>query len=169
MRIKTKKSNNIIHNTHRRDRQHQHNVIHHSIPIKTSKHNKSCTIAKQSDSPRKTDDNKKNSLSPAQLTYVRNIRKKQFMIRLDQLLLFVGFIILWEYTARKGIINDFIFCSPSKLFATFITMLKDGSLMHHIGITLYETLAGFAIVIIGSLIVATLFWWNETLSKVLEP
>lgn len=169
MKIKTKKSNNNMNNAHITDRQHEHNVIHHFIPIKKSKHNKSCTIAKQSNSTRKTDDNKKNTLSQAQLTYVRNIRKKQFMIRLYQLLLFVGFIILWEYTARKGIINDFIFCSPSKLFATFITMLKDGSLMHHIGITLYETLAGFAIVIAGSLIVATLFWWNETLSKVLEP
>lgn len=146
MKIKTKKSDEVDINTHEKN-----------ITLKKRKFHS------------KTKETEKNTLSPAQLTYVRNIRKKQFMIRLYQLLLFVGFIILWEYTARKGIINDFIFCCPSKLFATFITMLKDGSLMHHIGITLYETLAGFAIVIIGSLIVATLFWWNETLSKVLEP
>ena len=30
-------------------------------------------------------------------------------------------------------------------------------------------MVGFAIVIVGSLFVAILFWWNETLSKVLEP
>lgn len=107
--------------------------------------------------------------STAQQEYVRNIRKKQLQIRLYQLLLFVGFLILWEFTARHGIINDFIFSCPSKLFATMISMISDGSLMHHISITLYETLAGFAIVILGSLLIATLFWWNETLSKVLEP
>ena len=112
---------------------------------------------------------KNNDLSPAQLKYLKDIRKKQIKIRLYQLLLLVGFIILWEYTAKHDIINSFIFSSPSKLFATFISMLKDGSLIHHIGITLYETLVGFIIVIFGSLIVATLFWWNETLSKVLEP
>lgn len=110
-----------------------------------------------------------NEPSPAQIEYVRNIRKNQVKIRLYQLMLFVGFLILWEYTAKHGIINDFIFASPSKLMRTLITMLRDGSLMHHIGVTLYETLIGFLIVIIGSLIVATLFWWNETLSKVLEP
>jgi NitT/TauT family transport system permease protein len=48
-------------------------------------------------------------------------------------------------------------------------MLQDGSLLHHIYITLYETLIGFAVVILGSLLIATLFWWNETLSKILEP
>lgn len=108
-------------------------------------------------------------MSDAQLEYVRNIRKKQIMIRLYQILIFVGFLIVWEYTASHNIINDFVFSCPSKLYATCILMLKDGSLMHHIGITLYETLAGFVIVIAGSLIIATLFWWNETLSKVLEP
>jgi NitT/TauT family transport system permease protein len=111
----------------------------------------------------------KTKISPEQQKYVHNIRKKQILIRLYQLLLFVGFIILWEYTAKHGIINAFIFSCPSKLFATLLSMLKDGSLIHHIFITLYETLAGFAIVIIGSLLIATLFWWNETLSKVLEP
>ena len=64
---------------------------------------------------------------------------------------------------------NFIISSPSKLLKTAIIMLNDGSLIHHIGVTLYETLAGFTIVIAGSLVIATLFWWNETISKVLEP
>lgn len=108
-------------------------------------------------------------VSEGQREYVRKIRRNRLQIRMCQLLLFVGFLFLWEFTAKRGIINDFIFCCPSKLFATLISMLKDGSLLHHIGITLYETLIGFAIVIAGSLIIATVFWWNPTLSKILEP
>lgn len=108
-------------------------------------------------------------VSDAQREYVRTVKRNHRRIHIYQICIFVCFILLWEWTARKGMINDFIFCYPSKLFATFLTMLKDGSLLHHIGITLYETLAGFAIVIVGSLLVATLFWWNETLSRVLEP
>lgn len=108
-------------------------------------------------------------VSPTQQEYVTKLKRNHILIRIYQLLILVCFLLLWEYTARHGIINDFIFCYPSKLFATMLDMLKDGSLLHHIGITLYETLAGFAIVIAGSLIIATLFWWNKTLSQVLEP
>ncbi|MBR1865821.1 MAG: ABC transporter permease [Lachnospiraceae bacterium] len=114
--------------------------------------------------------NKRSSpVSDAQRAYIKTVKQNRIRIHIYQILLFVCFTLVWEWTARKGMINDFIFCYPSKLFATFLTMLKDGSLLHHIGITLYETLAGFAIVIAGSLLVATLFWWNETLSRVLEP
>lgn len=109
------------------------------------------------------------SVSDKQIEYVKRIKRNRAMIRIYQILIFIGFLFIWEYTARRGIINSFIFCYPSKLFSTMISMLKDGSLLHHIGITLYETLIGFAIVIAGSLIIATLFWWNETLSRVLEP
>ena len=108
-------------------------------------------------------------VSDTQIAYVKKIKRDRILIRLYQLLIFISFLVVWEYTAKQGIINDFIFCYPSKLSATMISMLKDGSLLYHIGITLYETLVSFAIVIIGSLIIATLFWWNETLSKVLEP
>lgn len=108
-------------------------------------------------------------VSQAQKDYVRKIKQKQLQIRLYQFMICICFFILWEYTATHDIINSFIFCSPSKLFQTLLVMIKDGSLFHHIGVTLYETLIGFGIVILGSLIIATLFWWNETLSKVLEP
>lgn len=101
--------------------------------------------------------------------YVRSIKRNHIKIRVLQLLILIAFLVLWEVAAHYNWINAFIFCSPSKLYETFISMMQDGSLLHHIGITLYETLVGFFIVIIGSLLVAILFWWNETLSKVLEP
>ncbi|MCR5700593.1 MAG: ABC transporter permease [Lachnospiraceae bacterium] len=107
--------------------------------------------------------------STAQKDYVKSIQRKSMLIRLYQILLLIVFLTSWEISARHGIINDFIFCSPSKLLSTFLTMVRDGSLIHHIEVTLFETIIGFALVIVGSLIVATLFWWNETLSKVMEP
>lgn len=107
--------------------------------------------------------------SPAQQAYIRNIKHRKIRIRVLQMLILVGFLLLWEVAAYKNWINAFIFCSPSKLCETFVAMMQDGSLLHHISITLYETLVGFGIVIFGSLLVAVVFWWNETISKVLEP
>lgn len=101
--------------------------------------------------------------------YVQSIKRSHIKVRVLQLLILIAFLVLWEVAANNNWINAFIFCSPSKLYDTFLVMMKDGYLLHHIGITLYETLVGFAIVIIGSLLVAVLFWWDETLSKVLEP
>jgi NitT/TauT family transport system permease protein len=104
-----------------------------------------------------------------QRQYVMEIQKKQRRIRGWQLLILVLFLAVWELTARYHIINDFIFCSPSKLLQTGYHMLKDGSLSFHIGVTLYEIMLSMVIVVVGSLLVAMLFWWNEALSQVLEP
>jgi NitT/TauT family transport system permease protein len=109
------------------------------------------------------------TVSLSQKEYLTRMKRRGILIHVIQVALLICFLLLWEFTARKHIINDFIFCSPSKLYHTFLTMLHDGSLLHHIYITLYETLIGFAVVILGSLLIATLFWWNETLSKILEP
>lgn len=109
------------------------------------------------------------TMSTEQLEYVLKEKRKRRFVLVCQIALLIIFLIAWEVTARLHIINDFIFCSPSKLFITFLSMIKDGSLFYHIGISLFETLIGFLIVIIGSLLVATLFWWNQTISKILEP
>ena len=45
----------------------------------------------------------------------------------------------------------------------------DGSLFYHIGITLFETLASFALVNIIGIIFAIIIWWNDSIAKVLEP
>ncbi len=119
--------------------------------------------------PGKSTSSEQEPPSPGQLAYVRSIKRNKNMIRLLQLFILIAFLSLWEVAAHYNWINDFIFCSPSKLYSTFLDMMKDGSLPHHIGITLYETLVGFAIVTFGSLLVAILFWWNTTLSKVFEP
>lgn len=110
-----------------------------------------------------------NKTPNAHQIYLRTVKRKKISIQVCRVLLLILFLIVWEYTATNHIINDFIFGSPSRLFTTFLSMLQDGSLVHHIKITLFETLTGFIIVILGSLLIATLFWWNPTISKILEP
>ena len=41
-------------------------------------------------------------------------------------------------------------------------------LLKHIGITLVETLASFCIVIVSSILIAILLWWNPKLSKIVS-
>ena len=59
--------------------------------------------------------------------------------------------------------------SPSRIAKTIASLYADGSLFYHIGVTLWETLAGFAIAVVLGFGIALLLWWSDTLRKVLEP
>jgi NitT/TauT family transport system permease protein len=48
-------------------------------------------------------------------------------------------------------------------------MASTGQLFYHVGITLFETLLSFTLVNVLGIIVAIILWWNESISKVLEP
>ena len=84
-------------------------------------------------------------------------RRKQRLIlvqvlRLGVLALLLG---LWELVTACGWVDPFIMSSPSRIARTIASLYADGSLFYHIGVTLWETLAGFAIaVVLGTAIVA---------------
>lgn len=107
--------------------------------------------------------------SKEQLEFLRRQKRDRLQIRSIQWFIFIGFLILWELSAKEEWINSFIFCSPSILAKCFWEMLCEGSLFMHVGITLLETLVSFAVVILGSIFIAILLWWNPKLSKILEP
>lgn len=111
----------------------------------------------------------KNEISSQQLDYIRQIKNRKRLICFMRWFFFAAFLALWEAAAYFEWINSFIFCSPSKICSCFIDMLLHQSLTTHIGITLLETIAGFFLVVIISILLAILLWWNETVSKVMEP
>ena len=89
-----------------------------------------------------------------------------WILRLSLLALLLG---LWELVTACGWVDPFIMSSPSRIARTIASLYADGSLFYHIGVTLWETLAGFAIAVVLGFSVALLLWWSETLRKVLEP
>lgn len=121
---------------------------------------------------RRKKEKKKNTslqLSAAQAEFLRKQRNDKILIRSIQWLIFIGFLIIWEIAAGQEWINSFIFCSPSIIAKCFWEMLQGGTLFQHVGITLLETFVSFAIVILGSILIAILLWWNPKLSKIMEP
>lgn len=108
-------------------------------------------------------------VSAAQQEYVRKHIKRRHRIRFYQIIILVVFLATWEITARLGILNDFVFSSPYRVCKTIVEMSVSGQLFYHIGITLWETLLSFALVNIIGLLMAVILWWNDSVSKVLEP
>ena len=109
------------------------------------------------------------NMSPLQRKFVIKQRIYSISVTLSRLILFLGFIGIWEFTADKGIINAFIFSSPVRLYQTFMDLAKDGVIFMHIWVTLYETIVAFAIITVVGIIFAILLWCFKGLSDCLEP
>lgn len=90
-------------------------------------------------------------------------------VRIVRIMLLVLLLALWELCARLGIINAFIFSSPSRITSCFLDMVKDRTIFIHTGITVMETLISFALVIAIGLLTAILLWSSRSVSEVLEP
>jgi len=91
------------------------------------------------------------------------------MIIFIQIFILGIFFLLWEIFARAEIIDPFIFSSPGRMLKALAELLEGGELFLHLGITVFETAAGF---VLGTLIgtgAAILLWWNETARKVMDP
>ena len=86
-----------------------------------------------------------------------------------RLAVFLVFLLLWEVSARLGFIDSFIFGSPSQVCLAFRTLLLTNHLLSHIGITVFETLASFFLVVGFSLFFSVLLWLCPRLAAILEP
>ena len=109
------------------------------------------------------------SVSAAQQAYIRKHILRLRWVRFYQTIILISFISLWEITARLKILNSFVFSSPSRVLNTIIEMGMNGQLFYHVGITLLETLISFALVNAFGLLIAVILWWNDSVSKILEP
>lgn len=101
--------------------------------------------------------------------YLKRLKRRNFYITAMRILILVCFIVLWEFAGRTGLINTFIVSSPSRALKTVISLYKSGELFVHIGITLFETVAGFLIGTVLGTFIAALMWWSPMLSKILDP
>ncbi len=112
---------------------------------------------------------KQTNISKGHSEYLKYLKKEKLTIFISQLVLLVGFTLLWEILARLNIIDVFLFSKPSDIYNLFIRYLQNGELFRHLWISTYETLAGLLIGTVLGILVAVILWWSERLSKILDP
>ncbi len=76
------------------------------------------------------------NVSPLQRRFIIKQRIYSISVVLSRLILFLGFIGIWEFTADKGIINAFIFSSPVRLYQTFTPRQRRSNIHAYMGNTL---------------------------------
>ena len=110
-----------------------------------------------------------NNQTPNQLKFLKQQKQHQNFVRFTRMFIFVAFLLLWEITTHFGLVDSFIFSSPSKVILCFWSMVLNKSIFLHIGITLYETLVSFILVTILSILIATLLWFSKKTLEITEP
>ena len=109
-----------------------------------------------------------NIISKERKEYLKKNKNQKRKVIITQILILIAFLGIWEILADTQIIDSFITSSPSRILKTFMD-LGSNDLIHHIGVTVYETVIGFLLGTIIGIIVAILLWWSNFLAKVAEP
>lgn len=107
------------------------------------------------------------SMSQKEFVFKEKLHKSQ--VQICRVMLLVLLLAVWELCAELGIIDSFIFSSPTRIWKCFGKMAGDGSIFLHIGVTLLETLVSFFLVVVIGVAAAVALWASRSLSEVLEP
>lgn len=92
-----------------------------------------------------------------------------YMVTVIRFLILITFLGIWEFAARKEYIDAFFFSSPSQVFHCFLGMVRDLTFFSNTGITLFETIISFLLVLLIGMLSATVLWYSKKCSEILEP
>ena len=101
--------------------------------------------------------------------YLNRNKRYNILIVSIQILIIISFLFLWEYGARKELIDSFITSSPTEIIETIINLIKSNNLFNHIIITIIETVISFILGTLIGIIIASILWYYKTLAKVVDP
>lgn len=110
----------------------------------------------------------KKAISQDRKKYLRKEKANKIAIFMVQIMIIVGFIAVWEILANIGVIDSFIASQPSRIAKTFLN-LSQNDLLHHVWVTCFETIVGFAAGAVLGVLIAIVLWSSKFLSKVADP
>ena len=107
--------------------------------------------------------------SEMQKLFLKRIKKQKITIIIIQITITFLFIFLWEFLTKIGILNSFIYSSPSKMIVTIKSLYLSHNLFPHIFSTLYEVLVSFLLGISLGFIIAIIFYELPMIAKIFDP
>ena len=108
-------------------------------------------------------------VSDKQKKFLKSVKRNKIFIKVVQFSILFLLIFLWEILARYEVINSFITSSPNKIILNINDLLWNGNLIHHIIVTLGETLIAFLITLFIGLLISTLIYRFKTFDKIIDP
>lgn len=110
-----------------------------------------------------------NKFSKEHELFLDKVKKERKYILFTQISVLVFGLILWEVAAQLKWIDTFLTSSPSAIWNLLVNYLINGKLLNHVGISLFETIAGFILGTLLGVIIAITLWWSSFWANVLDP
>ena len=95
--------------------------------------------------------------------------KYRIKVLIIQILIIIGFLLLWQIGANTGVIDSFIFSSPLKVLSTFNNLIQRGMLFKHILTTLTEVFISFSLGILIAFIISIIMYLNKLTADIFDP
>lgn len=108
-------------------------------------------------------------MSKEQRKFLKKLRLKKIFIIFIQITIVIALFVLWEVLANKGIINNFVFSKPSKIWQTILNLAQANNLWKHILTTLKEVLIAFSLGIIFGFLIAVILYEFPILALIIDP
>lgn len=102
-------------------------------------------------------------------SYLQDVKRESRTVFIWQVIILIGFFAIWEITSRLYWIDPLLFSSPSKVIMLLIRRFSEGTMLAHVQVTLFETIIGFIIGTLLGIIFASLLWFSERFSKIMDP
>ncbi|RYG74527.1 ABC transporter permease [Lentibacillus lipolyticus] len=101
--------------------------------------------------------------------YKRRAKREQRLVFAWQIVLLVSFLSLWELASRMNWVDPLIFRSPADIYHMLTEKLTNGTMLTHMQVTLLETIASFLIGTILGIVMASILWFSERLTRIMDP
>ncbi|MCL1863758.1 MAG: ABC transporter permease [Defluviitaleaceae bacterium] len=108
------------------------------------------------------------NISQSRKLFLQKKKRRHITIRVCQVSILLLTILLWESLARVGVIDSFIMSQPTRILRT-ISNFQNNNLIHHIGVTFFETIIGFSLGVLIGILIAFVLWWSDFLAKIADP
>ncbi|MGI5920022.1 MAG: ABC transporter permease [Christensenellales bacterium] len=112
---------------------------------------------------------KNGAVSEEHAQFLRQIKRENIKVTLLRVGILAAVLALWEIGAELRWIDPFIMSSPSRIIRTIGSLMSSGELLTHVGVTVWETVMGFALGTVLGIGIAILLWWSPTVQRTLDP
>ena len=78
-------------------------------------------------------------------------------------------LVVWEATARFGLIDSYVFPAPTTIFQKILEMAEEGTLWGHIGITFFRVFIGFFAGTFAALVLGSIVGYFKWFEQLMDP
>jgi NitT/TauT family transport system permease protein len=99
----------------------------------------------------------------------RRITRRRILVTLLQLVIVVAIVGSWQLCADQGLTNRLFSSSPSEIVTALRTGISHGQMLDALGVTVWETLAGFALSVVIGTVAGVVLYAVPFLQETFQP